>query len=179
MEQCRRKGLDRRESISSVHPEQRTGDERRELIVIEKKLIGKLRNTPIINKLTNSEFKNILSICSKQTFLKDEFIYHEGKTSEDMYILIDGILKITLKGSELSLITPIDVIGEMGLFTHEPRSATISAKTDCALLKLTRVELFRLYAKKSMLRNRFYLGMIINLSGKLRKANEFIIQLKK
>jgi CRP-like cAMP-binding protein len=179
MEYYRRSGFDRRESISDVHSERRTGEERRELIVNEKKIIGELRETPIFNKLTNSEFKNILAICSKQTFSKGEFIYQEGKKSEDMYILIDGILKVTLKGSELSLITPIDVIGEMGLFSHEPRSATINAETDCVLLKLTRVELFRLYAKKTMLSNRFYLGMIINLSDKLRKANEFIVELKK
>jgi len=179
MERCRRTGFDRREKISSVQSERRTGTERRELIFNQKKLIGKLRKTPIFNELTNSEFKNILSICSKQTFLKSEVIYYEGSKSDDMYIFIDGILKVTLEGNELSLITPVDVIGEMGVFTREPRSATVSAKTDCALLKLTRVELINLFEKNSMLRNRFYLGMIINLSNKLRKENEFITILKK
>ncbi len=92
--------------------------------------------------------KNILSICSKQTFLKNEVIYYEDSKSDDMYIFIEGILKVTLKGNELSLITPIDLIGEMGVFTHEPRSATVSAKTDCVLFKLTRVELNNLFEKK-------------------------------
>ena len=179
MERCRRTGFDRREKILSVQSERRTDIERRELIFNQKKLIGKLRKTPIFNELTNSEFKNILSICSKQTFLKNEVIYYEGSKSDDMYIFIDGILKVTLKGDELSLITPVDVIGEMGIFTREPRSATVYAKTDCVLLKLTRVELYRLFEKNSMLCNRFYLGMIINLSNKLRKANEFITKLKK
>jgi len=178
MERSRRTGFDRREKISRVQSEQRTGIERRELIIDQKKIIGKLKSTPIFNELTITEFKNILSICSKQTFLKNEVIYYEGSKSDDMYISIEGILRVTLKGNELSLITPVDVMGEMGVFTHEPRSATVSAKTDCVLLKLTRVELNNLFEKKSMLRNRFYLGMIINLSNKLRKANEFITKLK-
>ncbi len=178
MERNRRTGFDRREKISRVQSEQRTGIERRELIIDQKKIIGKLKNTPIFNELTITEFKNILSVCSKQIFLKNEVIYYEGNKSDDMYIFIEGILKVTLKGNELSLITPIDLIGEMGVFTHEPRSATVSAKTDCVLFKLTRVELNNLFEKKSMLRNRFYLGMIINLSNKLRKANEFITKLK-
>ena len=179
MERNRRTGFDRRGKKSRVQSVQRTGIERRELFIDQKKIIGKLKNTPIFNELTITEFKNILSICSKQTFLKNEIIYYEGSKSDDMYISIEGILKVTLKGNELSLITPVDLIGEMGIFTHEPRSATVSAKTDCVLLKLTRVELNNLFEKKSMLRNRFYLGMIINLSNKLRKANEFITKLKK
>ena len=178
MEWSRRSGFDRRGKISSVQSERRNGIERRELIFDQKKLIRMLRKTPIFNELTNNEFKNILSICSKQLFLKNEVIYFEGSKSDDMYIFIDGILKVTLEGDELSLITPVDVIGEMGIFTRELRSATVYAKTDCVLLKLTRVELTNLFEKKSMLRNRFYLGMIINLSNKLRKANEFITKLK-
>ena len=81
MEYYRRSGFDRRESISSVHSERRIGEERRELIVNEKIIMGDWRETPIFNKLTNSEFKNILTICSKQTFSKGEFIYQEGKKS--------------------------------------------------------------------------------------------------
>ena len=98
-------------------------------------------NLQIVNSKTF-----FLSVLNKH-FLKNEVIYYEDSKSDNMYILIDGICKVTLEGNEMSLITPIDIIGEMGIFTREHRSATVSAKTDCALLKLTRVELHNLIEK--------------------------------
>ncbi len=57
MERSRRTGFDRREKISRVQSERRADTERRELIIDQKKIIGKLKNTPIFNELTITEFK--------------------------------------------------------------------------------------------------------------------------
>ena len=95
-----------------------------------------------------------------------------------MFILIEGVLQIMLRGKELNLVTPVDFIGEMGIFTGEPRSATVYAKTDCVLLKINRYELFSLFEANKTLNNRFQLGMIKNLSEKLRKMNKIIIDMK-
>ncbi|MFC1651417.1 cyclic nucleotide-binding domain-containing protein [Candidatus Latescibacterota bacterium] len=178
MEQNRRFIPDRRMTQSNIVSDRRATDERRE-IFSEKTLVGKLRKIPIFSELTNDEFKKVLSVCSREVFAKNEIIFHEGSTADNMYILTDGVIGVTLEGKELSFITPLSVIGDMGIFTRKPRSATITAKTDCVLLKLTRIELTNLFKRLDMLDKRFYLGMIKELSNKLRKVNRFIIKFKK
>ncbi|MFC1551361.1 Crp/Fnr family transcriptional regulator [Candidatus Latescibacterota bacterium] len=178
MVENRRLNPDRRLTQDEIKFDRRAIDERRE-IFSEKSLVGKLRKIPIFSEITNDEFKKILSVCSKEIFLKDEILFHEGSTADNMYILIDGVLGMTLEGKELSFVTPISIVGEMGILTRRPRSLTVTAKTDCILLKLTRIELSNLFKRMDMLEKRLYHGMIKELSNKLRKVNRFIIELKK
>ena len=48
--------------------------------------------------------------------------------------IINGILEKT--------ITPAGTVGEMGIFTGEKRSASVSAVTDCITLNFNKTELF-------------------------------------
>ena len=133
---------------------------------------------PIIQGLTNEQFDSILNICTQRTFSKDSEIYHEGQKSDDMYILTEGILQVRVWEKEVNRIFPIRTVGEMGLFTGEPRSATIVAKTDCTLLRITKRGLFELFEKDKDLHIQFMLGMLYDLSYKLRLTNEIIAKLK-
>ena len=134
---------------------------------------------PIIQGLTNEQFEKILSICKRKTFSKDEVIFSEGTKSDDMYILTEGVLQVTLWGKEVNRILPISSVGEMGVFTGEPRSATVIAKTECTLLRITKKKLFDLFDKDKDLHIQFQLGMLIDLSQKLRLTNEVIAKMRK
>ena len=174
----RRLNPDRRTTPAEIETDRRILDDRRE-VLRDKSLLGKLRKTPLFSELTNDEFKKVLAICSKVHFSNNDIIYHEGSTADNMFILTEGLLGVSLEGEELSVFTPISEIGGMGLFTRNPRSATIVAKTDCTLLKLTKIELSNLIKRTDLFEKRFYLGMIKELSNKLRNSNKFIIRLKK
>jgi len=137
-----------------------------------------METIPIIEGLTNEQFESILNICTKRTFSKDTEIYHEDQKSDDMYILTEGILQVNVWGKEVNRIFPIRTVGEMGLFTGEPRSATIIAKTDCTLLRIKKLKLFQLFDKDKELHIQFLLGMLYDLSYKLRVTNEVIAKLK-
>ena len=134
---------------------------------------------PIIQGLTNEQFEKVLSICTRKTFSKDEVIYSEGTKSDDMYILTEGVLQVTLWGKEVNRILPISSVGEMGVFTGEPRSATVITKTECTLLRITKKKLFDLFETDKDLHIQFQLGMLIDLSEKLRLTNEVIAKMRK
>lgn len=178
MEENRRSGFDRRLSVINFPSERRTGFDRRDLIRHQNVLLGKLKNTPLFQPFNEDEFKYILNICSKKTFSKGCRLFLEGEPSNDMYILLEGVLQVNLHGKELSLVTAVDIVGEMGIFSGEPRSATVYAKTDSVLLKINRYELFGLLEANKSINNLFQLGMINNLSEKLRKTNKKIVDLK-
>ena len=133
---------------------------------------------PIISGLTNDQFEALLSICEKQKVTPYTVIFKEGDCPGEMYILTEGFLKVTLKGKELNKILPISTVGEMGVFTGEPRSATITSVTRCTVLKILKKDLFNLFRKDKDFHIKFQEGMLVDLSQKLRLTNEVITKLR-
>ena len=133
---------------------------------------------PIISGLTNDQFESLLSICEKQKVPTYTVIFREGDRPGEMYVLTEGILKVTLKGREINKILPISTVGEMGVFTGEPRSATITSVTKCTLLKIRKEDLFSLFRKDKDFHIKFQEGMLLDISQKLRLTNEVISKLR-
>ncbi len=174
----RRSGLERRKEHIKVPDDRREGFDQRDILRRQQFIINKLKRTAIFQSLTDDQFKTILSICAKKESPKDTEIYFEGDKSDDMFILLDGVLQITIRGKEVNLMTPIGIVGEMGVFTGEPRSYSIKAKSDCTFLRLNKIELFKLFEKYPDLHMRFQNGIIIALSEKLKVSNEVIAKFR-
>ena len=66
----------------------------------------------------------------------------------------------------------------MGLFTGEDRSATVTAYTNSTLLRIEKDDLFGLFERDKEFHIQFMLGMLIDVSSKLRVTNEVIAKLK-
>ncbi len=133
---------------------------------------------PILGGLSDDQFDKLLGICKKKYLGKNMVLFSEGDRSLDMYILTEGILNVTLWGREVNRIFPIRTVGEMGLFTGEPRSATITAISEADLLHITRDDLFDLFEQDKDLHICFQRGMIEDLSEKLRLTNEVIAKIR-
>lgn len=78
-----------------------------------------------------------------------EVLFHEDDPADGLYMLVSGALGISVKGQtgeqrRIARIFPPETIGEMGLVSNAPRSATAIALRDCVLLKLTRTAFERL-----------------------------------
>ena len=180
MDELRRSGSDRRQDSSDTKSNQRSGEDRRfSLSENYFQFIKILEKIPIFQGLTVDQFQKILGICSKRTFEKDEKLCWTGDDSHEMFILIKGKLKITFKnGKELSRIQHIGIVGEMGIFTGQPRSASVVAATDCIVLIIHKTELIRLFQKDFIIGVRILMNVIQDLSQKLRNNNVVIEELR-
>ncbi|MBT4485066.1 MAG: cyclic nucleotide-binding domain-containing protein [Candidatus Latescibacteria bacterium] len=178
MDNKHRSGFDRRLAIMKFPDNKRKSEERRDLICHQKMITYKVKNTPIFKDLTDKQFIKILNICSKKTYSRNEVIYYEGDVSDTILVLVEGVLEVTLKGNKINLISPIGLVGEMGVFTHERRSATIIAKNDCTVYQITSVELKYLFSRDEDLQRKLLFGMLIDLANKLRLSNEVIAKMK-
>ncbi len=78
----------------------------------------------------------------------DETIIWEGEINDDVYILIEGELEVSVtRDGQLrgfGTLRPGEVFGEMAFFTHEPRNATVRATqpSECFVLKDSDLRLF-------------------------------------
>jgi len=174
-----RTGFDRRQVPDTISKERRVKD-RRSLINEQGNYIGLIQKIPIFNGITLNQFKQILRICSKKSYPEDTVVIQSGSESERIFILIKGILKVVFTdGKELSRISPVETVGEMGLFTAEKRSASVVTAEESILLSIHKKELMNLFRKESDVGIQILTNVISDMSNKLKKSNTTIEELKK
>lgn len=65
-------------------------------------------------------------------------IMSEGQAGVFMYVVLEGRVAVSIKGSVVEKIGPGGVFGEMALLERAPRMASAVAETDCSLLAINR-----------------------------------------
>ncbi len=68
-----------------------------------------------------------------------ETIFKEGETAKELYVIQSGQVEIQLGNRLLATLEANDIFGEMALLDSAPRSATAIAKTDVALVPISRI----------------------------------------
>lgn len=102
-------------------------------------IVGKLR---IFKGLSPSESAIVLKACTYKAYEPKEVIYQAGEPSKEMLILLQGQLKVLGNaGIELGEIAPGTCCGEMGIFTGQPRSATIVSGGKSSGFVITKAQL--------------------------------------
>lgn len=81
-------------------------------------------------------------------FKTGQIIFKEGDPGDFMYVLIEGQVEVKIKQDEIGIFEPIEVFGEMALIDAQPRSATITARTDCKLVRVNQSR-FKMLVQKS------------------------------
>lgn len=179
MEQKRRSGQERRECNEQVESENRQDIDRRKTLHRQFRLVEVLEKIPLLRGLSLNQFKKILGICAKRTFIKDEILCRTGEESFEIFILLMGALKVTFEdGKELSRIIPIGIVGEMGVLTGDRRSATIIAAEDSLLLSIHKTELMRVLRADADLATHVLMNVIDDLSEKIRRDNRIMDDLR-
>ncbi len=63
------------------------------------------------------------------------------RAASRMYFIAEGKVALSIGGKPLDTVDPGEVFGEMAVITERPRSATATAKSDCATYSMSREEL--------------------------------------
>jgi CRP-like cAMP-binding protein len=63
-------------------------------------------------------------------------IFHEGEKGTVMYVLLEGMVDVSIGGLMVELAQPGTLLGEMALVDGSERSATAIARTDCRLVSI-------------------------------------------
>ena len=65
----------------------------------------------------------------------------QGSPGREAFVIIEGEASVTIDGTEVAMLGPGDLFGEMALLDGGPRVASVTAVTPMRLLALTRSEL--------------------------------------
>lgn len=84
-----------------------------------------------------------------ETISAGEWLFREGEPSECLYVVLSGRCEVVAElgggARRLRLLGPGDAVGELGVLTRSPRSASVRALRDSALLRTPRLEIELLY----------------------------------
>jgi CRP/FNR family cyclic AMP-dependent transcriptional regulator len=144
----------------------------------------------LFQDLTAKEIEKVLSLAKSLTFPAGSVIIHEGEAGNSMFIMAQGEVEITKRlGIVLDEETPRERIiirlkadegvcfGEMALLENEPRSATVTALTDCHLIEMGREDFLRLVRENCDMGSKILLRLAQLLSKYLRKTNQDMVKL--
>jgi CRP/FNR family transcriptional regulator, cyclic AMP receptor protein len=144
----------------------------------------------LFQDLEDQEIKKVLGRTKPQRFPADSVILQEGEPGDSMYIMVSGEVEITKRLTlELDEDTPKERVmirlkaedgvyfGEMSLLENDPRSATVTALSDCDLLELNQKDFLELIQQDPKMGVKLLLRLAQLLSQYLRKTNQDVIKL--
>ncbi|MEC4685886.1 MAG: Crp/Fnr family transcriptional regulator [Nitrospirota bacterium] len=110
----------------------------------DKLLVGKfLKEIPAFRNLSDKRVEQIINDFTIRTFHAGETVFYQTDKSTDMYIILEGKVKVTLLSEEgdefvLTDLNQGDFFGEMSLIDGNPRSASVIAEEDSTFAVLER-----------------------------------------
>lgn len=96
-----------------------------------------LKTIPLFQNLEEA-IGNLNAKLKEVQYQEGEIIFSEGETGDGMYIILVGNVEIIKKGKVIGTLKQNDFFGEMAILSDVPRNATVKAKTQVVLLKMTR-----------------------------------------
>ena len=129
------------------------------------------RNYHFFSEMTEDEVSDFLGMCKQETYEEGQNIFSEGESADHFYLIVSGEIIISIKGAEVARLEAGEVFGEMALLEKIPRTATASAATNSVLFF---IPVKALSTKLPALAHKVLLGVVQQMSARLREANEHI-----
>jgi CRP-like cAMP-binding protein len=131
-----------------------------------------LKEIELFSELDQKELKEVADVAQLKHLPSDKAIFHEGDSSDAIYITVTGRVKIVTTSSDgkefiLTVLGAGQVFGEMGLLEVAPRSASVITITEVDLLVIKLEEFEHLLNSSPGISRK----LMTILSRRLRRAN--------
>jgi serine/threonine protein phosphatase PrpC/CRP-like cAMP-binding protein len=152
------------------------GEERAKRVALKREILAKM---PMFSRLSDRELLRVMQAVQVQSFKADEVIIREGDKGEELYIVLDGRVRV-LRGEErLTELGQGEHFGEMALIRAVPRSASVVSDGPSELLVMRRADFFNILRQEHEVAVKIlwqFLGSLADrldaTSSELRNAKE-------
>ena len=134
-----------------------------------------LKAVPLFSSFPDEQLRMLAVVVTRRSVPRSSTVMAGGDPTDSLYIVLSGRLKVLMSDAEgkeviLSILTPGEFFGEMGLIDDSPRSASVVAIEACELLCITKRDF------KKCLAENFEMAMAVmrSLVRRLREADRKI-----
>jgi CRP-like cAMP-binding protein len=99
-----------------------------------KKQLDNLRNVSLFSNCTKKELEKVAKAGDEITMTAGTLIVDQGQMGREAFVILDGEVTIKRGNRKIAALGTGDVVGELSLLDHGPRTATAVCATDCTLL---------------------------------------------
>ena len=100
----------------------------------KKQHLDHLRNVPLFSACTKKELEKVAKAVDEISMTAGTLIVDQGQTGREAFVVMDGAVAVKRNGRKIATLGAGDVVGELSLLDHGPRTATAVCETDCTLL---------------------------------------------
>jgi CRP/FNR family cyclic AMP-dependent transcriptional regulator len=134
-----------------------------------------IKDIPYFSELTIEEMQNLVASSQKRRYPRGSIVLHKDDVGDETYLIMIGKVKVIVThpdGKEiiLNILKSGDLFGEMAVFDHMPRSATIVAEEDCEFLIISQENIKNLIKRNPQIAFK----LLSDMSRRVREADEQI-----
>ena len=96
-----------------------------------------LRNIPLFAACSTRELQRIAAIADELDIREGKILTRQGGPGREMFVLLDGTVKVERNGTQVNTLGPGDFLGEGALVLGKPRNATITATSPLRVLVIS------------------------------------------
>lgn len=144
--------------------------------------ISALKQVSFSKFINDDDLWYLLSACEIVPLNADQILFAENSFKESMFIVLEGKLEVYKQHKHISFMEVGDFFGEMSLLESKPRSASVRAVTDSALLEVDKGTFLSYISSNTKViwdilktlsqRNRADLDVIDSGYGELKRSEE-------
>jgi CRP-like cAMP-binding protein len=134
------------------------------LSTVEKVLI--LKTVPMFSQTPDNVLADVANLLEQVDVSENETIFREGDVGDNMYVILDGKVRVHNDERLINYLGEREVFGEMALLDPEPRSASVTALEATRLFRLNQRAFYKLMDE----RPEVAMGIIHILTARLRNV---------
>ncbi len=132
-------------------------------LTLEKVLV--LKNVPLFAGIQESVLSDIIANAEETSAMIGEDIVKEGELWNDLYIILQGQIRLHKNGQTVQEHSSFDIFGELSALDAAPADVTVTALEDTTMFKIHGPVLYRLMNEHKALER----SIITMLCRRIRK----------
>ena len=134
-------------------------------LTLEKILV--LKNVPLFAGVPESALSDFIAASEEIAAMVGADIIKEGEMWADMYVILQGQVRLHKNGKTFREFSTNDIFGELGALDPAPSDVTVTATDDTMMFKISGPALYRLMNEHKSLER----SVIASLCKHLRASN--------
>lgn len=134
-----------------------------------------LQRVPMLEGIDPRRLKLLAFTAERVVFDKDQVLFAQGDESGCAYVILEGSAEVRVEKESGSIsvarLGQHQMIGEMGLLTNSPRSATVIALSPVTVLRIDKDVFFELMRHFPQMA----LSVMVELARRLEQSNERLV----
>ncbi len=99
-----------------------------------KSQLESLKNVPLFSGCSKKDLEKVAKATDEITMTAGTLIVDQGQMGREAFVILSGDVTIKRNNRKIATLTVGDVVGELSLLDHGPRTASAICDTDCTLL---------------------------------------------